>query len=272
MTSNYYWLKLHYDILDDWKVGTLPDSLKWLFIQCLCVAGETNEDGLLPDINHFAYRIRREVKALNADMARLASNELVELVVDEDGRERWLVSNFNKRQERIPAKERMRSYRERKRQDEMESNATDTQPLRDSYDTVTGRNTDKIRIDIDKSREDKSIYTRTYDNHAENQPPPEVNQALTALRNISKTSKTRFDVSNPPDAIERFAYELVGAEQVDAIGGFSEWWQGNGYYAGKPAVKSVIDEWANYVDGVMVGAEEESELVRIAREVANGVD
>ena len=88
-----------------------------------------------------------------------------------------------------------------------------------------------------------------YDSHAENQPPPEVNQALTALRNISKT---RFDVSNPPDAIERFAYELVDAEQVDAIGGFSEWWQGNGYYAGKPAVKSVIDEWANYVDGVVV--------------------
>ena len=50
--SNYYWLKLHYDMLDDWKVGTLPDSLKWRFIQCLLIAGELDEGGLVGDINY----------------------------------------------------------------------------------------------------------------------------------------------------------------------------------------------------------------------------
>ena len=74
--TNYYWLKLHYDILDDWKVGTLPDSLKWLFIQCLCAAGEHNANGFLPEINQFAYRIRKEPGPLHSDLSRLASNQL----------------------------------------------------------------------------------------------------------------------------------------------------------------------------------------------------
>jgi len=153
--NNYYFLKLHYDILDDWKVGTLPDSLKWRFIQCLCVAGEVFEGGLLPELNHFAYRIRQEPNALNSDMARLAANGLVELVSLEDGTERWFVTNYGKRQAKIPQDQKQRDYRTRKRQKGMEESGPDvTPPLPERYDSVTIRNTDKIRIDkdIDKSK------------------------------------------------------------------------------------------------------------------------
>jgi len=145
--NNYYFLKLHYDILDDWKVGTLPDSLKWRFIQCLCVAGECQDNGLLPDINQFAFRIRQEPTALNSDMARLAANQLVELVVMEDGTERWFISNYEKRQAKIEAKDRMQSYRKRQRKAEL-----DTPELPPRYDSVTTRNTEKNKNRIEKNK------------------------------------------------------------------------------------------------------------------------
>jgi hypothetical protein len=153
MASNYYFLKLHYDILDDWKVGTLPDSLKWLFIQCLCVAGECQEGGLLPEINQFSYRIRREPGALNSDMARLSANELAELVRLEDGSERWFITNYEKRQEKIPQAQKQRDYRTRQRQKEMDESGPDViQSLPERYDSVTIRNTDKNRIDKDTDK------------------------------------------------------------------------------------------------------------------------
>ena len=155
-TNNYYFLKLHYDILDDWKVGTLPDSLKWRFIQCLCVAGECQDNGLLPELNQFAFRIRQEPSALQSDMARLAANQLVELVVIEDGTERWFISNYEKRQARIEAKDRMKSYRERQRKAEI-----DTPELPTSYDSVTIRNTEKNknRIEKNKNKNEKTPVT-----------------------------------------------------------------------------------------------------------------
>jgi group I intron endonuclease len=113
--TNYYFLKLHYDIIDDWKVGTLPDSLKWRFIQCLCVAGECQDDGLLPEINQFAYRIRQEPSSLNSDMARLSANGLVELILLENGDERWFITNYTKRQEKKTSTQRTRDQRARDR-------------------------------------------------------------------------------------------------------------------------------------------------------------
>lgn len=141
MPTNYYFLKLHYDIIDDWKVGTLPDSLKWRFIQCLCVAGECQEGGLLPELNQFAYRIRQEPSALNSDMARLAANQLVELVeMPDDEPDRWFVTNYEKRQEKISDARKQKDYRERQREAKMKRNVTQTLPKR--YDGVTIRNTE----------------------------------------------------------------------------------------------------------------------------------
>jgi hypothetical protein len=204
---------------------------------------------LLPDINHFAYRIRREVKALNADMARLASNELVELVVDEDGRERWLVSNFNKRQERIPAKERMRSYRERKRQDEMESNATDTQSLRDSYDTVTGRNTDKIEIREDKDERER--HAPAYDGHEENQ---ETHQKI-----LTVSSKIAGQVSDvypglKDDDFHKVAHSIIlmGDRAIERIDDFGDWWTVNTFYKddSPPTLKTFASKYKPFLAGV----------------------
>lgn len=245
MKTNYYFLKLHYDILDDWKVGTLPDSLKWRFIQCLCVAGECQEDGLLPELNHFAYRIRQEPTALNSDMARLASNELVELVQLENGTERWFVTNYMKRQEKISDAQRQRDYRARNRQPV-------TTPLPDNNDSVTTalRYVTQNRIEENKNRVESDVdverKTHAYQGHIENDNLQKATAEIAAV--VKDTLAPGFN----EDRFESAAQAIIALDAVDRIAGFAEWWQRNSYYSdnGKPALKTFIMEFKNYLDGV----------------------
>ena len=261
--ANYYFLKLHYDILDDWKVGTLPDSLKWRFIQCLCVAGEEFKSGLLPDINHFAYRIRQEPSALTADMSRLAANGLVELIRLEDGSERWLVTNYAKRQAKIDNATKQRDYRTRQRQaEEKKGNVIVTDSLRQRYDSVTTRNTD---IDIDKNRVDK---IRVYNAHAENAPPQNVTDAMTAIKQVCKGT---LDLLSPSDAFEKAGYEIAELDAVAAVPGFRKWWDDNGHYNGRPALKSLRLEFRNYLDGVDMTPNDKQLDSRKVKHVAGGI-
>lgn len=116
MATKYY-LKLYYEMLDDWKILSLPESLKWRFIQCLLVAGELNEDGWLPELRQFASRIRpMDPQSLQADLARLASVELVELKIDDDGDERWFIPKFEQRQQRSANAKRQARWRERQKE------------------------------------------------------------------------------------------------------------------------------------------------------------
>ena len=53
------------------------------------------------------------------------------------------------------------------------------------------------------------------------------------------------------EVYDKFAHALfdsgITREQVK---GFSSWWERNRHYPGKPALKSMIDEWSNYIDGI----------------------
>jgi len=279
MASNYYFLKLHYEILDDWKVGTLPDSLKWRFIQCLCVAGETQEDGFLPDLNQFAYRIRMEPTALTKDMARLAANQLVELADDENGIERWFVSNYSKRQAKITDAKRMKDYRQRQRQSAIESNDSVTDTLPANYDSVTIRNTDKNRIDIEESKNRVDVYesARThapmYDGHEENWLGQEFIDAMTAISKVVKGESAMM----PTNLLEQVAEGILEVGAVDRIPGFRQWWDDNGHYKGRPALKSFNSEWDNYLEGVTLNGNgpQLTETERIAQRIEekyNGLD
>ena len=54
-------IKLYVEMLDDPKVGLLPDAVKWRWVSSLLLAGELNEDGYLPDINDAAWRLHHQL-------------------------------------------------------------------------------------------------------------------------------------------------------------------------------------------------------------------
>lgn len=86
--------------------------------------------------------------------------------------------------------------------------------------------------------------------------PDEIQELITA---IAQTVKTGYGPKTEED-FEATAYALFGWDvQPTAVSGFGEWWKRNGYYSGKPALKSLADEFRNYLDGVTISANGHSE-------------
>ena len=64
-----YWLKLYYDILDDPKIGTLRAAVRWRFVECLLVAGECDDNGYIPDVQEYAWRVRADASMASTTRA-----------------------------------------------------------------------------------------------------------------------------------------------------------------------------------------------------------
>ena len=130
-------------MLHDRKIVQLEDHLYRRFIECLLLAGETDEDGYLPPVADISFTLRITEEELETDL-----NELVRLGFLEVKETRYYVHNFAKRQAPMDKAEYMRRKRD--------------QNKIDSYYDVTNGNTDKNRIDKIKEEEAESIpYTST---------------------------------------------------------------------------------------------------------------
>ena len=106
-----YWMRLYYEILDDYKMYSLSDHLFRRAIELFLLAGEKNERGVLPPVEVIAWRLRTSPDDMQKDLDAL---EQVRIVHKED--EGWIVTNYEKRQKPMPKKE----YVRRKREDDLE--------------------------------------------------------------------------------------------------------------------------------------------------------
>jgi len=141
MASNY-WIKLYHEILDDPKMGRLPDNLWRRFIECCLLAGDLQMDGRLPPMHDIAWRLRVEEETLRGEFDHMARIGLVDFVATPLD-EHWIVTKFADRQAAIPAAERMRLMRNTKKKRKYYGSS-------DTY--VTKRNTEE-EVDIDKEEE-----------------------------------------------------------------------------------------------------------------------
>lgn len=120
-----YWIKLHQEILEDPKMGRLPDNLWRRSIELFLLAGELGSDlkeddrGHLPATGEIAWRLRQLEERLEAELHQLAQVGI--LTQTETG---WFVTNFVKRQKHVNPAERMKQYRERKREKELQNSDT----------------------------------------------------------------------------------------------------------------------------------------------------
>ena len=116
-----HWIKLYVEMLDDPKVGLLPDAVKWRWVSVLLLAGELNEDGFLPDVNDMAWRLHTNVETLQGEMRTMAGRGLVELRAYPTGEERWFIPAFVSRQAAASSTDRSRMHRHRARQHSAET-------------------------------------------------------------------------------------------------------------------------------------------------------
>lgn len=187
---SFYWIKLYHEILNDPKMGRLSDRLWRRCIECFLMAGQQADDGYLPCTADMAWMLRTDEATLVADLTALAEYNILE---ERDGR--WYVINFTKRQDADTPAEKQARYRERKRKQEYY--AVDTPEQLTCYEHVTIGNTDKSRVDIDKSRVD----TRDFPNLDEfTGDPPQ--QAATPPEPAARRQRTKTPKEPPPPAVQ----------------------------------------------------------------------
>ena len=243
--ASKYWIKLYHEMLDDPKVGKLRPALRWRFIECLLVAGECDEDGQLPDITGYAWRVRADVETVETDFVQLAEAGILS---QDSGR--WKVTKFAERQAPVSGAERWQKWNDRKHKQEYHESQTETKRLpnaspNDSLDRI---DIDKNRIDIDKTPQ---THTRTpryelpddatpYNGHQE--------QREEMVAAIAGVVKTTLAIGMNSDDFERVADALIEQGMTpEQVGSFGKWWKRNGHYEGKPALKSLLGEIKNVV-------------------------
>ena len=103
-----YWVKLYHEILRDPKMGRLPDRLWRRVIELFLMAGENDDDGLLPDVESMAWTLRLDEDALREDLAAMAAFGIIHET--DDG---WCVTKFAARQAPSSSTERTIEWRKR---------------------------------------------------------------------------------------------------------------------------------------------------------------
>jgi len=143
-----FWIKLYHEILDDPKMGRMPDRLWRRTIELFLLAGELDQEGLLPSVHDMSWRLRVNDDALQDDLSLLISYGIV--TVEGDA---FTVTKFAERQTAMTPSERAARYRETKKNELYYGDRHELRTFRDAScnEKQTKTNTD---IDIDKSRED----------------------------------------------------------------------------------------------------------------------
>lgn len=149
--ASKYWIKLYLEILDDPKMGRMPDRLWRRTIELFLLAGELDQDGLLPEVRDMAWRLRINDDELQDDMSLLATYQIIHK--ENTG---FYVTKFAERQAPISDAERMRQLRERKQKEQYYSDAPVTNRNADT-DTDTDIDTDED-IDSDLFKACQRIY------------------------------------------------------------------------------------------------------------------
>jgi len=216
--ASKYWIKLYHEILDDPKMGRLPDRLFRITIECFLLAGEMDQDGLLPPLQDIAWRLRTNAEQLETDFVALSDVGILSLV-DKS----WIVTKFAERQAPVSDAERMRRFRER--QQKQQYYGIDTEELPNRYDDVTKRNVDTdIDIDIDlEPEEDKETRKK--------QPFSNLTDAFINASKIPALGNAQRDIEagnrmveagvDPADVIEAVrilsdkGYNMVGLASVE---------------------------------------------------------
>ena len=147
-----YWLKLYTDILDDPKMGTLPDRIWRRTIELFLIAKQQGTDGELPETKQIAWLLRLPEKEVETDLLEIEKTGIIERT--ECG---WFVVKFAKRQAASVDAERKARQRDRERKEQYSGVCHDDVTNRDDY---LSRSVRQSRAVIEQSRAEARARVR----------------------------------------------------------------------------------------------------------------
>jgi len=151
MALSYRWIKLYIEILDDFKMGVLPNHLWRRVVELFLVAGERGRDGSLGSVPEIAWRLRVNEVDLLQSLRSLEEIGIVRCAEDDT----WIVTKFAERQAAEPVGERVEAYRKR------QGNADSNEPVTKRY--TEERREDKKRIEERRIDNDVGGVFRLYE-------------------------------------------------------------------------------------------------------------
>lgn len=140
--ASKYWIKLYHEILHDPKMGRLPDKIWRRCIELFLLAGEFDQDGILPGIEEICWTLRITIEECNETLQQLQHLNVAHC--NDDGT--WIITHFAERQDASTSTERSRAHRRRARQQEQlkpfreAETGTDSQQTGDNNATELQRN------------------------------------------------------------------------------------------------------------------------------------
>lgn len=147
-----YWLKLYTDILDDPKMGTLPDRIWRRTIELFLIAKKQGTDGELPETKQIAWLLRLPEKEVETDLLEIEKTGIIERT--ECG---WFVVKFAKRQAASTDAERKARQRDRERKEQYSGVCRDDVTNCDDY---LSRSVRQSRAEIEQSRAEARARVR----------------------------------------------------------------------------------------------------------------
>lgn len=102
----YAWIKLYSEILDDPKMGRLPNHLWRRAIELFLLAGRNGNGGVLRPVEEMAWALRSSPDEIRSSLMSLA-----EIGVVHETPDGWVVTNFAKRQAALTPAERQSRHR-----------------------------------------------------------------------------------------------------------------------------------------------------------------
>ncbi len=172
--ASKYWIKFYHEVIDDPKMGRLPDNLWRRFFECCLLAGELDDSGRLPSLDDIAWRLRIGNETLQGELNELLRLGLLECYGQEHGPDYWQVKNFGKRQGAMTGAERVKRHRETKKKQDYYEGGNDS-----VTESVTVRYTDK---DKDKEEEKEPDFFFFYENKI-GTISPAISSGLNELKN-----------------------------------------------------------------------------------------
>ena len=213
--ASKYWIKLYHEILDDPKMGKMPDRLWRRTIEMFLLAGDYDHDGELPPIEDVAWRLRIDNETLQQDIETLQSIG----IISANG-SIHLVTNFSERQSAMSGAERISRFRESKRKEEYYGNEDETD---DVTENVTNCYTDiDIDKDIDKKAKTQTFFTEIKTEWARLFPGKPQPRSLGGKNtgHLKARMASKDFMENWQDALKRAARSTF----LDENGFFTLWW------------------------------------------------
>jgi hypothetical protein len=205
-----YWIKLYHEILDDPKMGVLPDRLWRRCIELFLLAGRSGVDGKLPNTQQLAWTLRMSGDDLQGDLDQLLNTGIIEPIPNG-----WVIVNFAKRQAAVPDAERKAQQREREKTRQYYGNVTDTSRSVTQINRLT-----ELETEADENGDDGPAFKANPLSVAFEQSAkilaPGGNPAswIGACETMQKQGITPEEVKQAVFELNRKGYVIVGPQSV----------------------------------------------------------